>query len=117
MVALAGILLASVGFLVGNDKCVGIELAVGLCATTLPAGEVWSKHSALHYREALLNVRDRAPKFVLPGHFEDLRLNLLQFYGSIRCSHVDERAACADAEVAITGANLNGNVERKFGAE
>jgi hypothetical protein len=43
-------------------------------------------------------------------------LSLLQSYASVRCSHVDERTACADAEVLLTGSNFTGCVDRKFGA-
>lgn len=62
-VALAGTLLATIGLLVRNNKYVGTGLAVALCAATLLAGEIWSKHRALQYREALLlNVADRVPQ-------------------------------------------------------
>ncbi len=53
-VVLAGFLLSVVGFFLRNNNCTGIGLALALCASTLLAGEVWSKQRALHYREALL---------------------------------------------------------------
>ncbi len=56
-VALLGLLAAAVGFAAKNDKVIGAGLAVTLCATTLLVGEVWSKHRALHYREALSAAR------------------------------------------------------------
>jgi hypothetical protein len=56
--ALLGILGAAAGFIVRNNKYVGIGLALALCATTLLAGEIWSKQRALHYREVLLAARD-----------------------------------------------------------
>jgi hypothetical protein len=51
--AFLGLIAIAVGFATENRKAVGIGLGIILCATTLLAGEVWSKQRALHYREAL----------------------------------------------------------------
>lgn len=58
-VALAGALAVVLGILFRNSKCVGIGLAIALCATTLLAGEIWSKHRAVHYRVALFAARNQ----------------------------------------------------------
>jgi hypothetical protein len=51
--ALLGVLTVAVGAGTKSSRVIGVGLAVTLCATTLFAGEVWSKHRALHYRDAL----------------------------------------------------------------
>jgi len=58
--AAIGLCLILAGHFSGNQRQIGIGLAVALCATTLLAGEVWSKHRAIHYRDALyaLNTSD-----------------------------------------------------------
>jgi hypothetical protein len=56
-VAALGLLTAAVGFTRKSSKAISVGLAVTLCATTLLAGEIRSKHRALHYREALLAAR------------------------------------------------------------
>lgn len=52
-VAMPGLLIAVAGFAAKSSKLIGVGRAVTLCATTLLAGEVWSKHRALRYREQL----------------------------------------------------------------
>ena len=58
-VALLGTLTAAVGVIVKNGKWVGIGLALALCASTLLAGEIWSRQRALHYQAALQAAGDR----------------------------------------------------------
>jgi hypothetical protein len=58
-VALLGTLTAAVGVIVKNGRCVGIGLALALCASTLLAGEMWSRQRALHYQAALQAADDK----------------------------------------------------------
>jgi hypothetical protein len=94
------------------------------------AEERASKPNAVHAASMLFTQRHLPPKEIrLSGAFPGIRrtrlvaacpkpllLNLLQFHGSIRCGHVDERSACANTEVLIAGAGVSRQVERKFGA-
>ena len=59
-IALLGLLIATAGLAGRSKKAIGIGLALSLCATTLFAGEVWSKQRALHYRNNLLAASEPA---------------------------------------------------------
>jgi multisubunit Na+/H+ antiporter MnhB subunit len=52
-IAFFGLIAIAIGFASESRKAVGIGLGVILCATTLLAGEVWSKQRALRYRQQL----------------------------------------------------------------